>query len=279
MNLGKNVRVTKNWVNRVAEKHIYELGKRIDIFFFLVSTLLFVVSCVNGSTRCLDRSRIEKEPGFIFAEDYVAGYEIGYKFGATNEEKAISSMVQIETAKKNYLNSKPPTGQEILAVLNSKDNHRNKVALGAMVLQPLPEYDVVRKIVSFLNHPCQLHRDFVSLALLTIEKDNIKDFQDLGDEIFQIAKKEGDDLVLARGIETLGKFNNPKYLQFIVKYLRKTHNPLFYYSSFHALKEMDDKYFQQVRRQLKKEGDLKTLESIDRTEDFWKRTQRPLPES
>ena len=66
------------------------------------------------------------------------------------------------------------------------------------------------------------------------------------------------------------KFNNPKYVPFIVKYLKKHDKPLFYYSSFEALKEMDDKYFQQVRRQLEKEGDTETLRNFNRTDDFWR---------
>jgi len=214
-------------------------------------------------------SKIEKEPWFLYARDYVEGYELPHKSGATHGEKDPLSMSKIEKARRNYLNSRQPTVQEILAVLNSKEDEKTKIALGAMVLRPLTEYEVMEKIISFWDHASPVHRDFASRCLAKIQKDKIKDFPDLGDMILEYANKTSDQWVLSNSIRILGKFNNPKYLPFIVTHLKKQHDKMLYYSSFEALKEMDDKYFEQVRSRLRREGDTATLEKLDQTQEFW----------
>lgn len=246
--------------------------KRIPLLSLLASSLLLMTSCIPKTAG------IEKQPWFVYGKDYVEGYEMAQKSGVTDEAKVLSSMQQIERATKNYLNSKPPNEKEILRVLNSKDDSISKIALGAMALRPLPEYAVIKKIISFLNHPSELHRDFASLALLKVDKSEIRDYQDLGEMIFEIIEKETDSIILARGMESLGKFNNPKYLPFIVRYLKNPDNHLYYYSSFRALKAMDDRYFQQVRSQLQKQGDIETLKAIDRTQNVWETRQQAPPE-
>lgn len=245
--------------------HLNVFRKRIDFFAVLASNFFFITSCIAMPMR------IEKQAWFLSAKDYVEGYELPHKFGQTDGEKDLLSMAQIERARKNYLISRQPTGEEILAVLNSSDDLKTKIALGAMVLRPLPEYEVIKKIISFWDHPSRLHRDFASRSLVKIDRSEIRDFQDLGDMIFEYAKKTSDLWVLSNAIMSLGKFNNPKYLPFIIKYLKKHDNPLLHHSSFWALKEMDDKYFQQVRRQLQREGDLKTLKIIEETEHEWRK--------
>jgi hypothetical protein len=214
-------------------------------------------------------SGIEKEPWFLYARDYVEGYELPHKFGATHGEKDPLSMPKIEKAKRSYLNSRPPTAEEIMGILSSRDDLRTKIALGAMVLKPLPDYEVMKKIISFWNHPSRVHRDFASRCLVKIQKNQIKDFPDLGDMILQYANNTSDQWVLSNSIRILGKFNNPKYLPFIVIHLKKHDNKMLYYSSFEALKEMEDKYFEQVRSRLRREGDTATLEKLDQTQKFW----------
>lgn len=245
--------------------HLNIFRKRIYFLAFLATNFFLISSCIAMPMR------IEKQPWFLSAKDYVEGYELPHKSGATDGEKDLLSMAQIERARKNYLISRQPTAQEILVVLNSNDDSKTKIALGAMVLRPLPEYEVIKKIISFWDHPSRVHRDFASRSLVKIDRNEIKDFQDLGNMIFEYAKKTSDLWVLSNAIMSLGKFNNPKHLPFIVKYLKKHDNLLLHHSSFWALKEMDDKYFQQVRRQLQREGDLKTLKIIDETEDEWKK--------
>lgn len=215
-------------------------------------------------------AKIEKEPWFLSAKDYVEGYEIPLKYGAFYGEKDLLMMDKIFRAKKEYRNSRQPTSEEILAVLNCNDYEKTKIGLGAMRLQPLTEFEIMKKIISFWDHPSWIHRDFASAALVDIHRYELKEYKGLGDMIFAYAKQTNDDLVLSNGIRILGKFNNPKYLPFIVKYLKRHDNPLYYYSSFNALKEMDDEYFQKVREQLQREGDTETLKHFNRTDNFWR---------
>jgi hypothetical protein len=242
-----------------------EIRKKITYLAVLVGNFLFITSC---NTMLI---RIEKKPWFVSAKNYVEGYELTQKSGVSQEEKESLSIAQIERARKNYLNSRQPTAQEILVVFNSKDDEKTKIALGAMVLRPLTEYEVMKKIIFFWDHPSRVHRDFASRALVSVDRADIEGYQDLGDMIFEHVKRTRDDWVLSNGIRMLGKF---KYLPFIRKYLKKHDNPLYYYSSFEALKEMDDIYFQQVRNQLQREGDTETLKYFERTDDFWKRWHR-----
>jgi len=201
---------------------------RVFLFITLAGNFFLVSSCI------IMPARVEKESWFLSAKDYVNGCEKVWEFGSTDEEKALSGMAQIEKARENYLNSRQPTIEDILAMLNSNEDEKTKVGLGAMALRPLPD-------------------------------------QDFGDMIFDHAKTTNDIWVLSYGIEILGKFNNPKYLPFIVRHLKKHDSELLYYSSFKALKEMDEKYFQQVRKQLQNEGDSETLNNLNRTDDFWKK--------
>jgi hypothetical protein len=239
--------------------------RRVFFFITLAGNFFLVTSCITMPAR------VEKESWFLPAKDYVNGCEKVWKFGSTDEEKTLSGMAQIERARENYLNSRQPTIEDILAMLNSNEDEKTKVGLGAMALRPLPEYDVIKKIISFLKHPSHAHRVFACTALVKIHRNEIKKFQDLGDMIFDHAKTTNDIWVLSYGIEILGKFNNPKYLPFIVRHLKKHDSELLYYSSFKALKEMDEKYFQQVRKQLQNEGDTETLNNLNRTDDFWKK--------
>jgi hypothetical protein len=242
--------------------------RRVLLFITLAGYFFLVTSCITIPAR------VEKESWFLSAKDYVNGCERVWKFGSTDEEKTLFGMAQIERAKENYLNSRQPTIEEILAVLNANEDEKTKVGLGAMALRPVPEYDVVKKIISFLKHPSHTHRVFACTALVKIHRNEIKKFQDIGDMIFDDVKTTSDIWVLSYGIEILGKFNNPKYLPFIVEHLKKHDSELLYYSSFKALKEMDEKYSRQVRKQLESEGDTETLKNLNRTDDFWRKWHR-----
>lgn len=250
---------------KVNAMYLKAFRKRKYLLALFALNFFLLTSCKTMPTR------IEKEPWFLSAKDYVEGYEMAQRFGSTPGEKALSSMAQILRAKENYLNSKQPAPKEILALLNSNEDEKTKIGLGAMALQPLSEYEVLKKMIIFFDHPSKTHRDFARMALLIIHRDEIKEFQDLGDMIFEYAKKTNDYYVLSDVVQILGKFNNQKYLPFIMKYLKKNDNPLFFYSSFIALKEMDDKYFQQVRSQLQREGDTEILRNFNQTDDLWKK--------
>lgn len=216
---------------------------------------------------------VEKESWYLSAKTYVEGCELPIKYGASYGEKDLLMMRQIAKAKRDYQYSRQPTSREILALLNCNDYENTKIGLAAMRLQLLSEYQVLKKIISFWDHPSWYHREFASAALLDIHRSEIKDYQDLGDMIFTYVKRTNDDLVLANGVRILGKFKDPKYLPFIVKHLRKHDKPLIYYSAFSALTEMDEKYFQQARNQLLQEGDMETLKHFDRTANHWKEWQ------
>ena len=241
------------------------------VIWFFIGISLLVPGCKNG---------IEGKKWFEYASKFDKARSIMWANEMAKKETALQDMARMDKLRQKYLQSKQPTETEMISVLRSPDRRIQKVGLAAMFLKPIETNQLIDILFEFLQDQ---DREFKGYAVIALDKfTKFPEFKkdNLGRKLLEIIKKEKDKEVLRQEFYLLAKFPSEEAARFLAEQFmregQKGKEQLhFRIVIFNALKEMEDKYYNQAAEYINKYGTSEIKKELLDRENSWKLINDP----
>ncbi|MFA5554745.1 MAG: hypothetical protein WCZ89_01425 [Phycisphaerae bacterium] len=244
--------------------------RKINTTKYMVWFVFGISFFING---CLFKTGVEGKNWFKYASKYDQAFR---KMQADGILDDYNKMRKIED---KFLQTEPPTEDEILFVLKSPDRRLQRVGLVAMYLKPIETDQLLDILFEFLKEQDLEFRWYAAHSLAKFTNFSESKRADLGQKLLETINSRKYKEVAVQEMFLLAKFPSEEAAFMLARQLMKEgkEHKSFRYGAFRALKQMGDSYFTKATEYVNKNGSPEIKEELLEWENLWKMANTPTP--